>query len=63
MAIPLLQIVVVLLVLALAFWIYQSYIQPHVPEPFRTIIIVILAIAGILWLLSLVGLVGPITLR
>lgn len=63
---PILQIIVVLLVLALAWWIFRDYILPHVPDPFRTIIIVLLAILVIVWLLSLVGLVpttGPILWR
>jgi hypothetical protein len=53
------QIVVVLLVLALAWWLFSRYVLPHVVEPFRTIIIVVLALGAILWLLSLVGLLGP----
>lgn len=52
-----LQIIVVLLICALAFWIFQTYVLPHVVEPFRTIIIVLLAILVIVWLLSLVGLI------
>jgi hypothetical protein len=59
---PLLQIIVVLLVLALAWWIFSTYVLPHVVEPFRTIIIVILALFVIVWLLSLVGLIGPLRL-
>ena len=53
-----LQIVVVLLVLALVWWLFNRYVLPHVVEPFRTIIIVVLALGAILWLLNLVGLLG-----
>jgi len=52
-------IVVVLLVLALVWWLFSTYVLPRVPEPFKTIIIVVLVIAVCLWLLNLVGLFGP----
>ena len=58
MQINVIQIVIVLLVCSLAFWVFQTYVLPHVPQPFNTIIIAILAIVVILWLLSLVGLLG-----
>lgn len=60
---PLLNIIVILLVLSIVCWIFQAYILPHVVEPFRTIIIIVLAVAAIIWLLSLIGVVGPMTLR
>lgn len=56
---PILQIIVVLLVCALAWWIFKTYVLPHVVEPFLTILIVFLALCVIVWLLSLVGLLGP----
>ena len=52
------QIVTVLLVLALAWWIFDRWVLPHVAEPFKTIIIIVLAIGAILWLLSIAGLLG-----
>ena len=55
---PIIQIIVVLLVCSLAWWVYQTYVAPHVTEPFRTIIVVLLAVLVIVWLLSLVGLIG-----
>jgi len=58
---PIVQIIVVLLVLALVGWLLSSYVLPHVAEPFRTIIVVVLAIALCLWLLSLVGVIGPMS--
>lgn len=54
----LIQIVITLLVLALCWWLFQTYILPRVPEPFKTIIIVILVLFVILWLLSIAGLLG-----
>jgi hypothetical protein len=51
-------IVVTLLVLALVWWLFSTYILPRVAEPFRTIIIVILVLGVCLWLLNLVGLLG-----
>ena len=55
---PLLTLVVYLLIFALIWWLFSTYILPHVVEPFRTIIIVVIVIAVILWLLSIVGVVG-----
>ncbi len=57
---PLVNLIVYLLICALIWWLFQTYILPHVVEPFRTIIIVVIVIAVILWLLSLVGVVGPV---
>lgn len=59
---PLLQIIVVLIVLALVWWIFSTYVLPILPQPFRTIIVVLLALAACIWLLSLVGLVPPLKL-
>ena len=39
------QIIVVLLVLALVWWLFSTYVLPRVVEPFRTIIIVVLVVA------------------
>jgi hypothetical protein len=49
-------LVVVLLVLALVWWLFSTYVLPRVPEPFKTIIIVVLVLAVCLWLLNLAGL-------
>lgn len=49
------QIIVALLILALVWVIFQRYILPRVPEPFNTIIIVVLALAAIYWLFNLGG--------
>lgn len=63
MEISVISVVVVLIVLALVWWLFSTYVLPRLPEPFRTIIIVVLVLAVCLWLLSLVGLLGPIKLR
>ena len=60
---PIIHLIVVLLVLALVWWLFSSYILPRVPETFRTIIIVILVLAVCLWLLSLVGVIPSGTFR
>jgi len=38
----------------LVWWLFSTYVLPRVPEPFRTVIIVVLVVAVCLWLLSLV---------
>ena len=57
---PIIQIIVVLLVMDLVWWLFSTYVLPRVPDPFKTIIIVILVVAVCLWLLSLVGILGPL---
>lgn len=54
---PVISIVVTLLVMALVWWLFSTYILPRVPEPFKTIIVVVLVLFVCLWLLSLIGLV------
>jgi len=54
---PILQIIVILLVLALVWWIFSTYVLPRVPEPFKTIIIVVLALAACFWLLTWAGII------
>lgn len=49
------SLVVVLLILALVWWLFSTYILPRVVEPFRTIIIVVLVLGACLWLLNLIG--------
>jgi hypothetical protein len=56
---PIVQIIVMLLVFALVWWLFSTYVLPRVPEPFKTIIIVVLVVAVCLWLLSIVGILGP----
>ena len=51
----LVQIIAVLIILGLAWWLLQTYVLPRLAEPFPTIIIVVLVIALILWLLGFVG--------
>ena len=59
---PILNIIVILLILALVWWLFSTYILPHVVEPFRTVIIILLVLMVIVWLLSLIGVVGPLRL-
>lgn len=60
---PIFHVIVVLLVLALVWWLFSTYVLPHVSEPFRTIIIVLLVLAVCAWLLSLIGLIPAGTFR
>jgi len=60
---PVFHVIVVLLVLGLAWWLFATYVLPHVPDPFKTIIIIVLALAAICWLLSLVGVIPAGTFR
>lgn len=59
----LITLIVVLCVIGLAWWFFSTYVLGHLPEPIRTIIVVLLALAVCLWLLSMVGVIGPIRLR
>lgn len=52
------QLVVVLCVLGLVWWLFSTYVLPRLPEPFRTIIIVVLVLAVCLWLLDWAGILG-----
>ncbi len=63
MEISVVGIIAVLIVLAQVWWLFSTYVLPRLPEPFRTLIIVVLVIAVCLWLLSLIGWLGPIRLR
>ena len=58
----LIQIIVTLVIFGLAWLVFETYISPKIAEPFRTIIIVILAIFLIFWLLSLIGVVPGVRL-
>jgi hypothetical protein len=54
----LIGLLIFIIVIALVWWLITAYLLPHVPQPFRTIIIVILVLIAIFWLLSLIG-IGP----
>ena len=54
----LISLLIFIIVLALIFWLVTAYLLPILPQPFRTIVIVILVIIAIVWLLSIIG-VGP----
>ena len=51
----LVHIVIVLVILGIVWWVLQAYVLPSVAEPFRTLIIVAVALCVILFLLSLIG--------
>jgi hypothetical protein len=53
----LIHVIIVLIVLGLIWWLIQVYLLPIVAEPFRTLIIVAVVLAVIVFLLSLLG--GP----
>lgn len=59
----LVNIIVILVVLGLVWWLFSSYVLPRLPEPFRTIIIIVVVLFACVWLLSLAGLIGPIRLQ
>ena len=48
----LIHIVLMLIILGLAWWLLTTFVLPKLAEPFPTIIIVVLAVAAILWLLT-----------
>jgi len=58
---PIVTIIVVLIVLGLIWWLVDALLP--IPAPFKTAIKVVLILALCLWLLSLVGIIGPIHLR
>lgn len=55
---PLVSVLVVLIVLGVVLWLINTYV-PMQP-PIKTIINVIVVLILCLWLLSLVGVIGPI---
>lgn len=59
----LIGLLVWVIVLALVWWLLVTYILPHVPQPFRTIIIVVCVLILIFWLLSLIGVTDGIHIR
>ena len=59
----LIGLLVFIIVIALVWWLLTAYVLPHVPQPFRTIIIVICVLIVIIWLLSLIGVVHGIRIN
>jgi len=55
---PLFEIVIVLVVFCLVWFLISRLLLPRIGEPFRTIVIVICVLVLIFWLLGLVG-IGP----
>jgi hypothetical protein len=58
---PLISVIVVLIVIGVVLWLINTYV-PMQP-PFKTIINVVVILVLCLWLLSLVGVVGPINVK
>ena len=54
----LISLLVVIIVLALVWWLLTKYLIPALPAPWGTIIMVICVIIAILILLGLIG-IGP----
>lgn len=54
----LISLLVVILVLVVIGWILFTYVFPRLPEPIRTIVIIICAIIAIVILLGFIG-IGP----
>ena len=55
------QVIVVLVVIGVVLWLINTYV-PMQP-PFKTILNVIIILMLCLWLLSLVGVIGPINIK
>lgn len=53
---PIVEIIVVLIVAGLVWWLIESVLP--IPDPFKTVIRVVLVLALCLWLLNLVGLLN-----
>ena len=58
MGIDIVGLLILLVVLALCGWLFSTYILPRLPEPFRTVIVVLLVVLLIVALLGYVG-IGP----
>jgi hypothetical protein len=58
MTIGLVTLFVYLIVAALVWWLLTGYLLPLLPEPARTVVLVVVVLIAILFLLSIVG-IGP----
>jgi len=56
---PLIQLVIVLVVVGLVLWVINSYIPMQ--ATIKKILNVVVVIVVILWLLSVFGLIGPLS--
>ena len=59
----LISLLILVIVAALVWWLLSVYILPHVAQPFRTIIIVILVLIAIVWLLNSIGVVSGLRIK
>jgi hypothetical protein len=58
---PILQLIVLLVVLGLVWWLVTTYLP--IPQPVKTVISVLAVLLMIAVLLSFAGLIGPLNLR
>ncbi len=54
----LISLLVLVIVLALVWYLLTRYLLPLLPEPFRTIVLVIVVLICIVFLLGMIG-IGP----
>jgi hypothetical protein len=59
----LLALIIFLVIMGLVFWLVTAYLLPIVPQPFRTVILVVLVLIAIVWLLEIAGVVTGIRIR
>ena len=52
------SLLVIVIVLALVWYLLHGYVLPLLPEPFRAVVVAILVLIAILFLLSYIG-IGP----
>jgi len=53
----LITLLVIVIVLAIVFWLLTKYVLPAVPAPWGTIILVVVALIVIVWLLQKIGII------
>jgi hypothetical protein len=51
----LIQLLVVVLVLCVVFWLLANYVAPRLPAPWGNVVLAVFAIVVCLWLLAAVG--------
>ncbi len=54
---PLITLILTLAIVGFLLWLIITYIP--MPEPFKKVIIVVVVIVLVLWLLQILGVVGP----
>lgn len=54
---PLISLVLTLALVGFLLWLVLTYIP--MPEPFKKVIVVIIVVVVVLWLIQVLGVVGP----